>query len=212
MSGTEQVPWLRSGVGETPADGGCIMQVIDWIHREEWTDAPPCVHPVIRHFAITVNDRSDDAERQRLLDLAPRMMNTAGGDEALTRKLIGCLARQVYPIWEKWATENNYDDKGSVLACIEAAEGGEDARVAGAAEAAWAAGAAWPARAAWAAGAAEAAEAAWAAGAAGAAWAVNDPLGLLGGLLDRYDELTGRTETDELDFAPVVCAMGTKCL
>jgi hypothetical protein len=37
------VPWLRSGKGETPADGGCINQVIDWIDRGEWTDTPPCV-------------------------------------------------------------------------------------------------------------------------------------------------------------------------
>ena len=73
---TNTVPWLRSGTGQTPSDGGCIMQVIDWIDRNQWSDAPDCVHPVIRHLAIYVNDRVDDTERQRLLDLAPRMMGT----------------------------------------------------------------------------------------------------------------------------------------
>lgn len=172
------VPWLRSGVGKTPQDGGCIMQVIDWIHRERWTDAPPCVHPVIRCLAIYVNDHADDETRQKLLDLAPRMMNTYSKDEALTRRLLGYLARQVYPIYEQWIAQSGYDDKGSVLACIEASEHG------GAADAAWAAGAA---------------------GAAGAAKAAG-ALDLLVDLLDKYEELTGHAD-EAIDWAPVMCAM-----
>ena len=157
------------------------MQVIDWIDRNEWTDSPPCVHPVICDLAIYVNDRLPDDERQKLLDLGPRMSGTAGGDDTLTRRLLGFLARQAYPIYAEWAERAGYDDKGAVLACIEAAESGEAAR---AADAAWAA---------------RAAEAAWAAWAAGAV----DPLTLLTALLDHYDEITGRTEIEPLDYAPV---------
>ena len=198
------VPFIRSGVGETPADGGCVMQMADWVHRNEWTDEPPCVHPVIRHLAIVVNDRLPDDERQKLLDLIPRMMDTNTGDEALTRKLLGFLARQVFPIYEEWRAEANYDDDGSVLACIEAAERGEAAEAAEAARAAGAAGAAE------AAGAAGAAGAAWAARAAGAVRAVEDAgavraagAALLTGVLDHYDELTGRTAVPDVDLTPV---------
>ena len=42
-----QVPWLRSGTGSTPNDGGCIMQVIDWLDSAGWSDSPACVHPAI---------------------------------------------------------------------------------------------------------------------------------------------------------------------
>ncbi len=193
-----KVPWLRSGTGATPADGGCVMQIVDWISTGGWTDNPSCVHPVICHFAIAVNDRLDDGGRQRLLDLVPRMMDTAVApdDEALTRRLLGYLARQVYPLYDDWKRRASYDDKGAVLDCIVAAEGG--ARAAGAARAAWAAEAAEAARAAW---AAEAAEAAW------AAWAaVPGYLDMLVGLLDRYDELVPREASVEPDYA-AVCAV-----
>ena len=79
-----QVPWIRSGTGATPAEGGCVMQMVSWIADNEWIDSPPCVHPVIRSLAIYVNDELPDDERQKLLDLIPRMMNTNVEDEALT--------------------------------------------------------------------------------------------------------------------------------
>lgn len=207
----DTVPFIREGVGETPADGGCVMQMADWIERREWTDKPPCVHPVIRSFAIAVNDRLDDTERQKLLDLIPRMMNTNTGDEALTRKLLGYLARQVYPIYSTWAERAGYDDHGTVLACIEAAERGDAADAAWAAETAEAARAAEAADAAEAAWAAWAAETAWAAEAVEAAWAAETAraaeaaplLTLLIGLLDKYDELTARKSVKPVDLAPV---------
>lgn len=175
MTNELAVPFLRSGTGTTPADGGCIMQVIDWLDNAGWTDNPECVHPVFRSLGIHLNDTLPDAERQMLLDLAPRLMGTNTGDGALTRKLLGYLARQVYGIYDEWAKRTGYDDKGSVLACIEAAEQGEAAR---AAEAAWAA---------------EAARAARAAGAAEAAGAQ-----LLVGCLDEYDRITGRGTVDPI--------------
>lgn len=72
-----QVPWLRQGTGHKPSDGGCIMQVVDWIHSGGWTDNPECVHPVFRNMSIVANDYLTDRNRQRLLDLVPRLMGTA---------------------------------------------------------------------------------------------------------------------------------------
>jgi hypothetical protein len=71
------VPYLRKGIGSTPADGGCVMQIIDWITRGMWTDSPPSVLAEIRYGATRVNDVLHDTDRQALIDLIPRMMNTA---------------------------------------------------------------------------------------------------------------------------------------
>jgi len=81
------VPWLRNGSGATPGDGGCVMQVIDWLSSKGWTDRPKCVHPYLRHLAIMANDALVDGERQKLVDLIPRLMNTASNDNELTRQL-----------------------------------------------------------------------------------------------------------------------------
>ena len=113
------VPWLRKGTGDTPKDGGCIMQVVDWINRGKWTDHPPCVHPVIRILAIQVNDSLDDVGRQKLLDLAPRMMNTASDDGDLARKLSIFCAEHVLPIFEA-----KYPDDDRPRKAIEAAKMG----------------------------------------------------------------------------------------
>lgn len=71
------VPYLRPGKGETPSEGGCIMQVTDWIHRHRWSDTPVCVHPVLRDLAISANDNSGHENRQLLLDLIPRLIGTS---------------------------------------------------------------------------------------------------------------------------------------
>lgn len=73
----EGVPFLRVGKGSDPEEGGCILQVIDWIDRGKWTDTPRCVLPQFREMAINCNDGLDDNERQGLLDLAPRLRGTA---------------------------------------------------------------------------------------------------------------------------------------
>ena len=109
---TVTVPWLRSGKGATPGDGGCIMQVIDWINRCEWTDSPPCVNPAFRSVAISLNDSLDDQGRQRLLSLAPRLMNTNPSegnhtvsdescDRTVTVRLAVFAARKVLHLFEK---------------------------------------------------------------------------------------------------------------
>src|SRR4029077_3381439 len=72
----EGVPWLRAGKGSRPQDGGCILQVIDWIDRGEWTDTPGCVLPAFRELAINANDSLPDGQRQKLLDLVPRLRGT----------------------------------------------------------------------------------------------------------------------------------------
>src|SRR6516165_6729745 len=116
----EPVPHLRSGVGKTPSEGGCIMQVIDWISSNSWTDNPECVHPVLRSLAIRVNDSLGDDERQKLLDLAPRLMNTNSNDKQLSVDLAIFCAEQVRHIFEDKCPNDDRPRKA-----IEAAKSGD---------------------------------------------------------------------------------------
>jgi hypothetical protein len=204
------VPWLRKGVGETPAYGGCILQVIDWIDRGKWTDQPECVHPVLAAVAIELNDRLDDRGRQRLLDLAPRLMGTASDDPMLTTRLACFAARRVLHLFER-----DFPGDGRPRAAIEATEAWCDnpceetdaTRDAAGAAASAAAGAL--ARDAATDAARAAAGAAAGAAAAGRFAGAAAGLDLLVTLLDEHDRLTGRDqEQPAVDWAPVVEVMG----
>lgn len=226
------VPWLRSGKGKTPADGGCILQVIDFVDRGGWTDAPECVHPVLRAVAIQVNDSLDDADRQRLLDLVPRLMGTASDDRVLTVRLAVFCARQVLPVFEAdrpgddrprralevaeaWCDNPTAANAASAYAAAEAAACASDAAAAAAAaNAADAAYASDNANNAYANAAADYADyaadaAAYAANnaAEAACAAAADKLGFLVALLDEYDRLTGRTAPTERPDYSGVCAV-----
>ncbi len=214
------VPWLRKGKGETPADGGCILQVISWMDRHEWTDRPPCVHPVIANLAMFANDALPDGERQKLLDLAPRLMGTASDDKLVTVRLAVFCARYVLPVFE---AEHPGDERPRKA--IEAVEAwcecpcGEHGGAVEAAMVAVAAVCATPggpratatATAVHDVGDAVAAYAPQAA--QDAADAANCALGAVFGaaaaydfliaVLDEYDELVGRTRVESIDLEPV---------
>ena len=182
MKNELQVPWLRAGTGSTPADGGCIMQVIDWLDRTGWSDSPECVHPVLRVLAIRANDALGDADRQQLLDLAPRLMGTNSDDRVLSVRLAAFCARYVLHIFEE-----RYPGDERPRRAIDAAE-------------AWAycpceyhaaaAAYAYPYTTATTAAAAAAATA----NAADANAADAAAIALLLAVLDEYDRLTGRME------------------
>jgi len=96
MTSIPAVPYLRSGTGKTPAEGGCIMQVIDWIHSGGWTDQPTCVHPILRGAAIKANDSLADDQRQGLLNLTSRLMGTNTGEgRVLSRRLLEVIVDSV---------------------------------------------------------------------------------------------------------------------
>lgn len=89
MNVPDFMPQLRYGAGQTPQDGGCLVQVAGFLNDGvSWTDSTPCVHPMLREVAIGTNDRVDDVLRQTLLPLAPRLIGTGlTGDEAEDRRV-----------------------------------------------------------------------------------------------------------------------------
>lgn len=70
------MPSLAAG-RHTPQDGkACVMEMVSVLAGEEWSDAPRCVHPILRTLAIRVNDSIDDSQRHVLVPLIGRFFNT----------------------------------------------------------------------------------------------------------------------------------------
>jgi hypothetical protein len=69
---------LKQGGHTTRRGGMCAMEAIAWLADEEHSDAPDCVSPVIATFLRRWNDDLDDAGRQMLKPLLPRVIGTAG--------------------------------------------------------------------------------------------------------------------------------------
>src|SRR6266498_1105370 len=92
MNVLDGMPQLRMGTGRTPKDGGCVIQVASYLYNGAWTDATPCVHPVLRITAIWVNDSVGAATRQKLYPLIPRLMDTAIDDAEEDRRVSAHLA------------------------------------------------------------------------------------------------------------------------
>ena len=83
------LPMLRKGVGDTPADGGCLVQIASYLHDgRSWSDETPCVHPVLRRLAIYVNDAVSDEVRSLLAPLAADLVGTGPGPTGLDGKVL----------------------------------------------------------------------------------------------------------------------------
>jgi hypothetical protein len=73
----DYVPMLIKGKGATPEDGGCLVQIANWLaDPTTWTDEAKCVDPSLARLAIYANDIADDEHRRRLALLAPRLAGT----------------------------------------------------------------------------------------------------------------------------------------
>lgn len=64
------------------------MELVSLLNGEEWSDHPVCVQPVLASVARAVNDRVSDAERERLVALAPKLAGTAKADWLVGARLV----------------------------------------------------------------------------------------------------------------------------
>src|SRR5206468_8471808 len=66
-----------------------------------FTDAPSCASEVLTGFTISLNDRWDDGQRQKLVPFLPRMVGTRGDgqDEARGYLALDWLSRSYTPAW-----------------------------------------------------------------------------------------------------------------
>lgn len=67
---------LVTGVGTRDTGRMCVMSMVACLAGEEHTDNPACASPLIRAFAIPLNDNMQHAARQRLKPFAMRIIGT----------------------------------------------------------------------------------------------------------------------------------------
>lgn len=76
---TQSNPYhLSHGSHRTAEDGRCAMEWVSYLAGEPHSDQPQCVSPVLRRFCIALNDRLEDADRQKLRPYLARTIGTAG--------------------------------------------------------------------------------------------------------------------------------------
>lgn len=89
---------LVTGVGTRDAGRMCVMSLVACLAGEEHTDSPACASPLIRAFAIPLNDNMPHAVRQRLKPFAPRILGTQDGLDAVRAELLRkALAEEILP-------------------------------------------------------------------------------------------------------------------
>ncbi len=93
----QQVELVR-GVGDRKRGRMCIMSFVAFLAGEDHSDNPTTASPLIRQFAMTVNDEMPDPMRQRLKSFAPRILDTRDGrDRTRVRLLIEAARTEVLP-------------------------------------------------------------------------------------------------------------------
>jgi hypothetical protein len=87
-----QVELVR-GVGDRRTAQLCIMSFVALLAGEDHSDSPVTTSPVIRRFAITINDQMPEPLRQDLKCFAPEMIGTRDGHDRARTKLLFDAAR-----------------------------------------------------------------------------------------------------------------------
>ena len=89
---------LVTGVGTRDAGRMCVMSLVACLAGEEHTDSPACASPLIRAFAIPLNDNMPHVVRQRLKPFAPRILGTQDGQDAVRAELLRqSLSQEILP-------------------------------------------------------------------------------------------------------------------
>jgi len=89
----EQVQLIR-GVGSRNKGRLCVMSFVSWLAGEPHSDDPATASPIIRRFALTINDEMPDPVRPRLKPFAPRIVGTRDGQDAARARLLLDAAQQ----------------------------------------------------------------------------------------------------------------------
>jgi hypothetical protein len=88
---------LRRGNTDHPGNGACLYDAAKWISYGEIGDDPPCACPVIRAYAIGLNDMLPDDQRQRLKPFILRVAHNRDPEseparaEYLIRRAVGAI-------------------------------------------------------------------------------------------------------------------------
>ena len=83
---------LKRGHSDTPENGSCAMDAVNWLVHGVHGDAPECASPVIRAFVISGNDHMDNVTRQRFIPFLHRIAGSHAFEHERTRASISVAA------------------------------------------------------------------------------------------------------------------------
>lgn len=100
MTVPDGLPTLSAGAHDADAGQACVMEYVSLLAGEVWTDRPECTHPLLAHEARTANDLLLDDDRPRLVPLIGRLFGTTEDSPDLRARLRLAQARQVLRLVE----------------------------------------------------------------------------------------------------------------
>ena len=91
---------LRAGNSDHPRHGACLYDAANWLLYGRIGDDPPCACPVIRKYAIGLNDAMPDPVRQRLKPFILRVIGNRdqAAEPARLRLIVLETARRILPL------------------------------------------------------------------------------------------------------------------
>ncbi|MDX6275984.1 MAG: hypothetical protein QOJ72_112 [Nocardioidaceae bacterium] len=95
MTVPDFLPTLSHGAHDADAGEACVMEYVSLLAGEEWSDRPECTHPILAHEARTTNDLLLDHDRPRLVPLVSRLFGTTEDSSDLRAHLRIAQARQL---------------------------------------------------------------------------------------------------------------------
>jgi hypothetical protein len=96
----DALPTLSAGSHDADHGEACVMEYVSLLAGEEWSDRPECTHPMLAHEARTTNDLLRDGDRTRLVPLIGRLFGTTEDSPKLRTRLRITQARQVMALLE----------------------------------------------------------------------------------------------------------------
>jgi hypothetical protein len=100
MNVPDALPTLSAGSHDADHGEACVMEYVSLLAGEEWSDRPECTHPMLAHEARTTNDLLRDSDRTRLVPLIGRLFGTTEDSPELRARLRLAQARQVVALLE----------------------------------------------------------------------------------------------------------------
>jgi hypothetical protein len=100
MSAPDFLPTLSAGSHDAEQGEACVMEYVSLLAGEQWSDRPDCTHPLLAHEARTTNDLLRDGDRPRLVPLIGRLFGTADDSPEIRARLRLAQARQVIALIE----------------------------------------------------------------------------------------------------------------
>jgi hypothetical protein len=89
---------LVKGMGDPRRGRLCVMSFVALLAGEGHSDSPGVASPLIRRFAIPINDRMPEAFRQRLKLFAPRIIGTRDRlDDLRAELLVHAVREEIVP-------------------------------------------------------------------------------------------------------------------